>query len=60
MDGILSQYYGEHPEVSQNETKLVYAKTVKKYLESFDKWSTMLRPRTGKSKNAIRASTEKN
>ena len=57
---VLSQYYGEHPEVSQNETKLVYAKTVKKYLESFDKWSTMLRPRTCKSKNAIRASTEKN
>ena len=57
---VLSQYYGEHPDVSQNETKLVYAKTVKKYLESFDKWSSMLRPRTGKSNNAVIASTGKN
>ena len=44
---VLSRYYGLHPEISQDQTELVYTKTVKKYLDSFDKWSSLLRPRSG-------------
>ena len=42
---VLSRYYGLHPEISQDQTELAYTKTVKKYLESFDKWSSLLRER---------------
>eukprot|EP00957_Ditylum_brightwellii_P027031 2044174-Ditylum_brightwellii.AAC.1 len=40
---VLSDYYGPEPNNTQDKTKAVYGETVKKYLESFDKWSTLLR-----------------
>jgi hypothetical protein len=40
---VLSDYYGSDPKITQDKTKVVYDETVKKYLESFDKWSSLLR-----------------
>lgn len=39
----LQDYYGPTPKISQKKTEIAYQNTTKKYLESFDKWSDMLR-----------------
>lgn len=40
---VLKDYYGPNPIISQDKTKVSYDKMVQKYMESFDKWSNLLR-----------------
>jgi len=39
---ILSQYWGETPATTQDETELHYKKVVSKYMESFEEWGGLL------------------
>ena len=39
---LLSKYIGAEPQISQDETKVVYENVVKQYLEYFDLWSGAL------------------
>lgn len=39
---LLEKYLGPDPKISQDETKIVYEKVVKQYLEFFDLWSGAL------------------
>jgi hypothetical protein len=39
----LKKYMGADPEISQEQTKVAYRKSVDLYLDSFDKWSAMIK-----------------
>jgi len=39
---VLQRYYGPNPNITQAATAIAYEKTVKKYLESFDSWSSLV------------------
>lgn len=43
---LLRNYYGPDASITQEKTKVLYGKIVNKYLESFGKWSDMLRNKT--------------
>lgn len=39
---VLAKYVGTSPEITQNETVVVYEKTVRQYVSFFDGWSSKL------------------
>jgi len=39
---VLQRYYGPNPNITQAATAIAYEKTVKKYLKSFDSWSSLV------------------
>eukprot|EP00985_Skeletonema_marinoi_P031351 scaffold37662_cov135-Skeletonema_marinoi.AAC.4 len=41
---VLQRHYGPNPNITQAATAIAYEKTVKKYLKSFDSWSSLYVP----------------